>query len=90
MKDERVVYAARCTWWDLVGNAARRADMGIPCCPHCGSVLFEVASLEEWWEGAEQAELTGSIGWQDFLEWLQGKCRPTMDEARAEYEAQRA
>lgn len=39
--DSRIVYGARCVWWDSIANAATKPG-GLPCCPHCGGVLMEV------------------------------------------------
>ena len=41
MKDQRVVYGANCTWWDTIDKISKTAS-GLPCCPRCGSVLFEI------------------------------------------------
>jgi len=85
---ERVVHGARCTWWNLIGNAAT-TPTGLPVCPYCRSPLFEVPGLHTWWYGAEQAVEAGTVAddYLDFLEWLQGRCFRNMDLARTAYDA---
>lgn len=82
---ERVVYGARCTWWGLISEASAKPS-GLPCCPHCGGVLFEVPSETEWWAGVDQAERDGRAGYRAFIEWLRGRCCATFDIAHATYE----
>jgi hypothetical protein len=40
------VYGVNCTWYDDKANAATtgtgRTGHGLPCCPHCGGMLFEI------------------------------------------------
>lgn len=72
MPDTRVVYGVNCTWWDSIDKVAKLRT-GIPCCPHCGSVLFEVANIEEWWEGVDRHDQTHP-GYRKLIEWSQGKC----------------
>ncbi len=42
-------YAARCCWWTTdaahLGSHDGTAD-GLPCCPYCGSVLFQADAIE--------------------------------------------
>lgn len=84
----RVTYGARCSWWGLITEAATRAS-GLPCCPHCHGVLFEVADEATWWAGVDAHEANGLAGYRAFIEWLRGRCFPSVAAARDVWEAQR-
>ena len=52
---QTVFYSVHCVWWtsfpeDLGSKRAGQDDL--PCCPHCGSMLFE-GDLEGFLENAE-------------------------------------
>jgi hypothetical protein len=84
VKTLKVVYGADCMWWDTIDKVAiNKSDP--PCCPHCGSALFEVESIEKWWEGADAYEKANQPGYRKFLEWSRGKCFKTFDEGWAAY-----
>lgn len=85
MTDTRVVYGARCLWWDSIDKCGRVPGSGLPGCPHCGSVLYEVPSDAEWWNGARKYEASGNPGYVAMLKWSRGKCYPTLDALRAAY-----
>lgn len=74
MTDTRVTYGARCTWWDSIDKVAKTPS-GLPCCPHCGGVLFEVPSETEWWEQVDRCALI-EPGYREFIEWLRDRCFP--------------
>ncbi len=84
-RDRRIVYGARCSWWGSIDEVSTTAS-GLPCCPHCGGVLLEVDSEKEWWAGVDQFEADGHPGYRAFLVWLRGKCRPSVEMARAEFD----
>jgi hypothetical protein len=90
-EDTRIVYGINCVWWDgieKVGATPPSPDgITIPCCPFCGSPLFELPSPKEWWDGVEKYERDGHPGYRDFISWLQGKCFPGRSAAKAAYEA---
>jgi len=88
VEDTRIVYGAGCSWWDSISAAGSTAS-GLPCCPHCGSPLFEVASEGEWWAGVDRHEATAldGDGYRAFVEWLRGRHFTTLAVARARYEA---
>lgn len=88
MADARIVYGARCVWWDSIDKVAAKPS-GLPCCPSCGGVLFEMASESEWWASVRRHETEQEPGYAAFVEWLRGKCYPTADEARLAYAASR-
>lgn len=84
--DTRIVYGARCTWWDSISAAGTRAS-GLPCCPHCGSSLFEVASEREW-QAYVAKEEARRPGYSDFVEWLRGRCFPDFTAAEKAFAEQ--
>lgn len=86
MKDRRIVYSAHGTWWDSIDKVGKNAR-GLPCCPHCGSVLFEMESDVPWWEGARRYEANGHPGYVAMLEWARGRCYPNVAAMEAAYAA---
>jgi hypothetical protein len=74
----RIAYGARCGWWDSIDKVGTKAS-GLPCCPHCGGVLFEVATEEEWWASARRHEADGHPGYVAALEWSRGQCFPSVE-----------
>lgn len=71
-KDTRVVYGAMCSWWDSIDKVS--SNDGLPCCPHCGGILFEVPTEEEWFKGVDLYAAKGHPNYRKFIEWLRGKC----------------
>jgi hypothetical protein len=87
MADPRIVYGAGCSWWDSIDKVAKTAS-GLPCCPHCGGVLFEVANEARWWRDVQMFESEHEPGYRKFIEWLRGRCFPGpafLDKARNAY-----
>lgn len=83
--DPRIVYGARCTWWDSIASVSTNTS-GLPCCPHCGSVLFEVESELVWFTNIEaHVARSGDVDYRAFIEWLRGKCFPNHAVARLEF-----
>ncbi len=93
--DPRIVSGATCVWWGPISEAGVRtssggwmrppfsramARAGLPCCPHCGGVLFEVQSIEEWWEGVDAFEPT-QPGYRKLIEFIRGKHFRNMTDA---------
>lgn len=90
--DSRVVYGIRCVWWDGVEKVGKMpgtdGPLGpLPCCPHCRGVLMQVDSPEKWWADVNTHQANGHPGYRAFMEWLKGKCFPTIQAAKAAYEA---
>jgi predicted HAD superfamily Cof-like phosphohydrolase len=86
-KDTRIVYGAMCSWWGTIREVGNRD--GIPCCPHCKNLLFEMSSPDEWWEGVDKHVADGHPGYRAFIEWLKGKCfTKGFPEAKIAYEAE--
>lgn len=82
--DPRIVTGARCTWWDSIDKTSSTRVGGLPCCPFCGGVLFEVANEAEWW-GQVDVYALANPGYRELIEFLRGRCFPDMDIARAAY-----
>lgn len=61
-EDSRFCYGARCTWfgsiYEVGSTKPHSGDVGcsLPCCPLCGSVLFEMPTEAEWWKGIDDFE----------------------------------
>ena len=102
MADTRVVYGARCVWWDTIDKVAIKPVTslqpvqspvgsiinvtGLPCCPHCSGVLFEMDSIEEWNSQVDKYEAEKpEPGYRKFMDWLRGKCFKTQEEAYKAY-----
>ena len=51
--DTRYCYSATCTWHGSIYEVVKGYE-GLPGCPHCGSVLYEYKSREEWKEQAKK------------------------------------
>jgi hypothetical protein len=87
--DQRVVYGATCTWWASIGDT-ERTPSGLPCCPHCGGVLFQMDTPAEWWAKVDAYERDHPHpGYRAFVEWLRGRCFRKLAVALAAYEAER-
>lgn len=95
--DPRIVYGARCSWWDSidkVGETAPRPGrisgnpFSLPACPFCLGVLFEVENEASWWAQVDEMEANGMPDYHAFIEWLRGKCRPSLTAARAEFDSE--
>lgn len=85
VQDDRIVYGVRCFWWEGIENVSSRG--GLPCCPHCKGMLFEMASPKEWWDGVEKFETSGHPGYRAFVEWSKGKHFANIAAAVAAYNA---
>lgn len=53
--DARLAYGATCTWFGSI-HETKSTSGGLPGCPHCGGVLFEMAHEGEWWKGIDDFE----------------------------------
>lgn len=58
------------SWTDPKGNGAMNG--GIPCCPECGSVGYQMTS-DEWWEGVQGME-QDEPGYYKFIKGLRNTC----------------
>lgn len=84
MKDRRIVYGARCLWWDSIDRVAA-APSGLPICPHCGSPLFELDNILIWWQGVDRHEAEGHPGYHAMIEWSQGRCFKSVEVMEAAF-----
>jgi len=93
MTENLIVYGATCVWWDSIDKAAIQKesglDYGLPCCPHCGGVLFQQEETT-WNKSIAEYENNNHPGYSEFIAWLRGKCFPTQEKAEAEYKKQKA
>jgi hypothetical protein len=72
----RIAYGAACTWWDSIDKVGN-TESGLPCCPHCGSVLFEVPSIAAWRIGVDRyAAEKNDPSYAAMVAWGRGKCFP--------------
>lgn len=84
--DTRIVWGVGCCWWDSVDKASKNIS-GLPCCPHCGSMLMEVPSPIVWWTNVDDyAKKANDRDYREFMKWLRGKCFRSIVTARAEFE----
>lgn len=82
-----VVFGAGCTWWDTIDKAGKNA-VGMPVCPHCSSVLYELPTMKDWYDRVD-AHDKQEPGYREFINWLRGQCFPGMDQANAAYSLER-
>ena len=84
MADPRIVYGATCSWWDSIDKVAKKPS-GLPSCPNCGGVLFEVSSEKVWWADVDRHDRERDPGYRQFIEWSRGKCFPDHSAAQIAY-----
>jgi hypothetical protein len=87
--DRRWVYSAGCSWHGPISEAERTKDeIGLPCCPFCGSVLFQIGSEEEWWRGAREHDARGHSNYVALLTWHlpQKRCWPSLRAAAVAFQ----
>lgn len=85
--DRRVVYGATCLWWDSITQVSVTGH-GLPCCPHCGGVLYEVETEAVWWAQVDAYEAGKPWpGYRAFVTWLRGRCFPSRESALGAYRA---
>lgn len=83
--DTRIVYGARCTWWDSIDKVMVMA--GLPRCPHCMGVLYEMENIAQWNAGSQRYG-ANFPGYVQLIEWCRGKCFPDLDAAVEAYHAE--
>lgn len=98
--DTRYVFGMTCTWHGSIQDASycfasatiESADPDaveetpamLPCCPHCGSMLMEVASEEEW-KASVQRDCRSHPEYAAMIFWAKGKCYPDADTLQNAY-----
>lgn len=86
-----IAYGAGCTWWDskdkvgLIPGEHGRAFGGLPCCPHCRSVLFETEE-EKWFAGVDRYDAQ-EPGYRAMIDWSRGQCFPNYNALKTAYAA---
>lgn len=85
----RIVYGAFCSWWDSIDKVGktspRSPDVSIPCCPHCGSPLYEMPNDTAWFNAIDAFEKQGNSGYRAMVEWGRGKCFRNYSELQKAY-----
>lgn len=79
-----IVNGAMCTWWGVLGEDNSHTESGLPCCPHCGGVLFQQTE-ESWWNGVVAYEDAGHPDYGNFIHWIENKCFKTFEDAKKAY-----
>lgn len=82
MTEKLIVFGACCVWWDSIDKVSTNG--GLPCCPFCGGVLFQI-NEEEWNSNVAKHEKNNHPGYSGFISWLRGKCFETQEEAEAAF-----
>lgn len=70
--DTRLCCGATCTWFGSIHEtkATPGPHGGIPCCPYCKGVLFEMQDESAWWEGVDRYEREHPFpGYRAMWEW---------------------
>ena len=58
-------------------NAPQKiADASLPCCPHCGGMLFELPSRDDYMRGVPDFDKQHP-GYAKFVAWWEEKCKTT-------------
>lgn len=76
--DGRLCYGATCTWFGSIHETKSTPGPhgGIPCCPLCGGVLFEMPDEGEWWNGVDTYEREKPHpGYRAMWEWQRAQKR---------------
>ena len=78
MKEERYVYGANCNWHGPIQKV--KSNGGLPCCPQCSGMLFEMKSKAEWDKNvARYAAENGEPLYPEFVAtWGIPKCFPSV------------
>jgi hypothetical protein len=87
-EQDLMVYSAHCTWCAPISKASK-LESGIPCCPHCKSVLFQMERAD-WDKGVVGfIASNGDHAYPSYLEWVAttDRCYRTYKEARAAFNA---
>lgn len=66
--DTRLAYGATCTWFGPIKEVHETKE-GLPCCPFCAGILFELDTEAEWWQGIDKYENEGHPGYRAMWEW---------------------
>jgi hypothetical protein len=84
--DTRIVCGATCSWWDDICEVGISTGHALPCCPHCGGVLYEYPTMETFMSGAIIYD-NKHPGYLNVLHWTRGRCFPSFEAACKAYNA---
>lgn len=74
----RLCWYGPCMYWTDNWNALSSSPTGIPCCPYCGTVGFQITH-QEWMNGAIRfAAETDQPGYPKWLLDIKEVCSPEM------------
>lgn len=87
MRDRRYVYGANCAWFGSINDVG--VGGGLPCCPHCGGMLFETENRHKFFTIPPAFE-ADHPGYTEMMQWLEeenklGPCRKTIQDAAELY-----
>jgi hypothetical protein len=87
--DARLCYGACCTWFGSIHETGGIGKGALPCCPHCGGVLFEMQHEGEWWKGVDEYQAQGHPHYRAMWEWQRGqkKCFKDVHALTAAFDA---
>lgn len=83
MKDV-IMFGANCTWYG--DTVVAKIDGKLPCCPKCGSPLFEMPKIN--WCGALNKTEKANPGYLKFMTWLKDNHHKSYRAAREAYKAE--
>jgi hypothetical protein len=71
-----IVYGATCTFWGQITDAAQLPS-GLPCCPHCHGILFQM-DFKDWFDQAmKYAKDNKDPEYLEFLFFMMKRqCKP--------------
>ena len=75
-----------CTYWTDDWDAVAATSEGIPCCPQCSNVGFQI-SRDEWWRAVDKYEKSGHPGYRSLIEWGKEQCFPDYDSLARAFKA---
>ena len=78
-----IVYSVGCSWWSEIENVGISQNGVTPCCPYCGSVLYEVEK-KTWWKWIEEYDAKHH-GYFGFMKWSKDRCFMCLYFAELEY-----
>lgn len=73
------IYSVRCCWWSSDWSAGR-TESGLPCCPHCGSVLMQAPLAAFVANARKNADHYGPRGLAAFAAAHNAPCHRTWEE----------
>jgi len=75
MNDESQIWYGFCTYWtdDWDFLKPTPENKGIPSCPECGSVGFQM-TIQDWNQGIAKYEVPDNPGYAVFVTELKEKC----------------